>query len=77
MIYKEGLKEGGTIVNDIESIGERQACRKGRFLGGPCLGGLWEHRSSVGRISFFWMNEYPNIFVTLDIARMNIRIYSA
>ena len=25
--------------------------------------------------NFFWTNEYKNIFVTIDIGRMNIRIY--
>ena len=25
----------------------------------------------------YWTNEYPNIFVTIDIGRMNIQIYSA
>ena len=31
----------------------------------------------VGRISFFWTNKYPNIFVTIDIGRINIPIYLA
>ena len=31
---------------------------------------------SVRRISIFWTNEYPNIFVTIDIGQMNIQIYS-
>ena len=30
---------------------------------------------SVGQINFFWTNEYPNIFVTIDIRRMNNQIY--
>ena len=34
------------------------------------------HCLSVGRISCFWTNEYPNILVTIDIARMNIPMYS-
>ena len=25
---------------------------------------------------FFWTNEYPNIFGTIDIGQMNIQIYS-
>ena len=33
--------------------------------------------TSVGQISIFWTNEYLNIFVTTDIGRMNIGIYSA
>ena len=33
--------------------------------------------TSVGRISFFGTNEYSNIFITIDIGQMNIRIYSA
>ena len=36
--------------------------------------GVWPH-ISVGQISNFWTNEYLNIFVTIDIVRMNIRIY--
>ena len=32
---------------------------------------------SVGQISIFWTNEFPNIFVTIDIGRMNIQIYLA
>ena len=27
-------------------------------------------------ISVFWMNKYPNIFVTIDNGRVNLQIYS-
>ena len=44
---------------------------------GPYLG----TRVTIGQfgtnIIFFWTNAYPNIFVTTDIGRMNILIYSA
>ena len=30
--------------------------------------------TSVGQISFFWPNEYPNIFGMIKISQMNIRI---
>ena len=32
---------------------------------------------SVGKIPFFWTNEYWNIFVTIGTGPMNIQIYSA
>ena len=33
--------------------------------------------SQCGTNILFWTNEYPNIFITIDIGRMNIQIYSA
>ena len=45
-------------------------------LCGPSFGSFKQLQSSVRRIGF-WTNEYPNLFVTIDIGQMNIQIYSA
>ena len=64
---KTQLERNRTAKEEVRKGKRRGMAKKLRDL---------ETESVWDKYNFFWTNEYPNIFVTVDIGRMNIRIFS-